>query len=165
MQKYIGVKIVGAVPMTLGDYNKSKGWTIPADEDPNRKGYQVAHSDDYVSWCPKEQFEEANRPCDAMSFGHALEALKKGLKVCRAGWNGKGMYVAIQPGTMIMAEQARGGVAKCIAEEYGERLMKDDERLITICPHIDMRAADGTCVVGWLASQTDMLADDWQIVE
>ena len=60
MNNYIGVKLVQAEEMTLGAYNEYKGWTIPADEDPNREGYRVHYSDDYVSWCPKEQFEKQN---------------------------------------------------------------------------------------------------------
>ncbi|MBI9090151.1 MAG: hypothetical protein JEZ12_13125 [Desulfobacterium sp.] len=60
MKKYIGVKIVEAEPMTLGDYNKSRGWTIPDDEDPNREGFRVVYKDGYVSWCPKEMFKDQN---------------------------------------------------------------------------------------------------------
>jgi hypothetical protein len=90
-------------------------------------------------------------------FGEAIRLLKSGEKVARKGWNGKGMYLSIQVGSVIPKENARGGVAKCIAEEGKEE--------ITILPHIDMRSAQGECVVGWLASQTDMLAEDWVIVE
>lgn len=59
MEEYIGTKIVKAEPMKLGDYNDHRGWTIPEDEDPEREGYLVKHTDDYVSWSPKEIFEEA----------------------------------------------------------------------------------------------------------
>ena len=61
MQKYIGVKKVEAEPMTRGDYNSFKGWTIPDNENPNDEGYLVKYSDDYISWSPKKQFEEAYR--------------------------------------------------------------------------------------------------------
>lgn len=61
MQKYVGVKLVEAAPMTLGDYNIMRGWTIPADEDPNDEGYQVVYSSGYVSWCPKDEFEKQNK--------------------------------------------------------------------------------------------------------
>jgi hypothetical protein len=90
-------------------------------------------------------------------FGEALNQLRGGLKVQRKGWNGKGMYLALQNGSTIPKEHARGGVAKCIASEGVEE--------IVIGAHIDMRAADGSVVVGWLASQTDMLAEDWVLVE
>ena len=59
MEEYIGTKIVKAEPMKLGDYNDCRGWTIPEDEDPEREGYLVKYPDDYVSWSPKEIFEEA----------------------------------------------------------------------------------------------------------
>lgn len=45
--------------MTLGEYNLKRGWTIPADENPDKEGYFVQYSDDYVSWSPKEVFEES----------------------------------------------------------------------------------------------------------
>ncbi len=89
----------------------------------------------------------------SMNFGHAIELLKQGRRVARIGWNGKNMYLALQEGSTITHEQARGGVARSLAQE--------GKTEIVIQPHIDMRAADGTCVVGWLASQTDMLAEDW----
>ena len=59
MEEYIGTKIVKAELMNLGDYNNYRGWTIPEDEDPEREGYLVKYPDDYVSWSPKEIFEEA----------------------------------------------------------------------------------------------------------
>lgn len=59
MQKYIGVKLVEAKPMTRGDYNKFRGWTIPADENPNDEGYVVKYEDGYVSWSPIEVFNKA----------------------------------------------------------------------------------------------------------
>ncbi|EDT74948.1 Gp49 family protein [Clostridium butyricum] len=59
MDSYIGIKLIEAKPMKLGDYNRFKGWTIPVDEDPQREGYLVKYSDDYISWSPKEVFEKA----------------------------------------------------------------------------------------------------------
>ena len=76
MNKYLGVKIVSAVAMSLGDYNKHRGWEIPADEDPTVEGYLVVYPDGYQSWCPREQFETANQPIDGLSFGHAIEAAR-----------------------------------------------------------------------------------------
>lgn len=93
MNKYIELKIVEAESMNLGEYNKFKGWQIPDDEDPNTEGYLVVCSDEYKTWCPKEQFEKNNRTVENMSFSHALELLKKGFKISRKGWNGKNMYI------------------------------------------------------------------------
>jgi hypothetical protein len=167
MQQYIGVKIVNMKPMTRQEYNDFRGWKLPDDECGTDAGYLVEYTDGgkpnmpgfdgYVSWSPKEQADAAYRVTDGLTFGLAIEAMKKGKRVSRAGWNGKGMFVAIQPGCTIPKEFARGGVAKYLAEDGVES--------IVILPHVDMKAADGSVVVGWLASQTDMLAEDWQIVE
>jgi hypothetical protein len=94
-----------------------------------------------------------------LNFGQAIEALKEQKKVARMGWNGKNMYLVLQPGSTIKHYDARGGAARARALEG------DFPSEITIGAHIDMRAADGSIVVGWLASQTDMLANDWCIVE
>lgn len=59
MEKFIGIKIIEAEPMTRGDYNDFKGWNIPADENPADEGYKVKYDDNYVSWSPKQAFEEA----------------------------------------------------------------------------------------------------------
>lgn len=87
MQTYLGVKLIKAEPLNLGDYNIKRGWTIPANEDPATEGYFLEYEDGYVSWSPKKIFEEAYRRIDGLTFGLALEALKKGLVVTRSKWN------------------------------------------------------------------------------
>lgn len=91
-----------------------------------------------------------------MNFGDAIVAMKAGHRVSRAGWNGKGMWIALTPGSEIPNESARSGAVKMLAD--------DRPGNITICGHIDMKTADGNIVCGWLASQTDMLVEDWDIV-
>lgn len=59
MKKYIGCKLITAEPMTRGDYNIYRGWTIPKDENPEDEGYLVRYSDGYLSWSPKNIFERA----------------------------------------------------------------------------------------------------------
>lgn len=59
MQEYIGIKILKAKPMSLGDYNKHRGWEIPENEDSEREGYLVEYKEGYLSWSPKEIFESA----------------------------------------------------------------------------------------------------------
>ena len=94
-----------------------------------------------------------------MDFGKALEALKAGNKVCRAGWNGKGMFIYMQSGSIVPVVNMKPEPAKHL---FGERLLECDET-IEIKPHIDMKAADGTVTVGWNPSQVDMFAEDWQV--
>lgn len=89
-----------------------------------------------------------------MDFGMAIVALKRGECVARKGWNEKGMFLTLQGGSEVTGDLMRNEGAK---NYYGISTVK-------ICPHIDMKAADGSYVVGWLASQTDMLAEDWEIV-
>lgn len=106
--------------------------------------------------CKPDVFEKTYTICsdkeaETFSFGKALELLKEGKKVCRSGWNGKGMFLTLQEGSSIIGTMMRNKPAR---DFYGDSRVK-------ICPHIDMKAADGSYVVGWLASQTDMLADDW----
>lgn len=168
MRAFIGTKVINAQPCTRREWCDFRGWELPADENGDDKGYLVEYTDGgkanttefagYVSWSPKEVFELAYRSFGAgITFGDALIMLKQGKRVARAGWNGKGMYLAIQWGSVIPPENARGGVALCLA--------KEGKQEINILPHIDMRAADGSCVVGWLASQTDMLAEDWVVLD
>jgi hypothetical protein len=64
MKSYLGVKILKAKPLNLGDYNKHRGWDIPVDEDPTREGYLVQYPDGYESWSPKEAFEAAYLPLE-----------------------------------------------------------------------------------------------------
>ena len=59
MKNYMGFKLIKAEPMTRGEYNKFRGWQIPADECPDDAGYKVVYSDDYVSWSPADVFEKA----------------------------------------------------------------------------------------------------------
>lgn len=94
-----------------------------------------------------------------MDFGDAIRALKRGQRVARRGWNGRGMWIALTPGSVFPAADARIGHAA----HHRAQEVPDGE--ISLLPHLDMRAADGSMVIGWLASQTDMLAEDWFVVE
>jgi len=60
MDKYMGFELIHAEPISLGNYNKCKGWIIPENENPDTEGYLIVYSDDYNSWCPKEVFEKAH---------------------------------------------------------------------------------------------------------
>lgn len=87
-----------------------------------------------------------------MDFGQALAALKDGRKLQRAGWNGKGMFVFLVPGSVFTVNRPP------LLGIYPEGTT------IKYHAHIDMRTADGT-IVPWLASQTDVLAEDWSLVD
>jgi hypothetical protein len=169
MKRYIGTKLINAKPMTRQAYNDFRGWTLPADENGADEGYLVEYVDGgkgntdhyagYVSWSPADVFDRAYRPCEGMTFGHAIESLKAGQKVARRGWNGKGMWLVLVPGTPTVELREGTPYAKALPEHSH----------CEILPHIDMWTTNSegrrAMLCGWLASQTDMLSDDWEIVQ
>lgn len=89
---------------------------------------------------------------DGNSFGVALAHVKAGGRAARKGWNGKGMFIFLVPGSTFKVNRAP------LLGIYPEGTE------INYHAHIDMKTADGQ-VVPWLASQTDVLAEDWVSVE
>lgn len=153
MNQYIGVKLINAKPMNRLAYNQLRGWEVPADENPDDEGFLVEYLDGgkpnhkdfegYISWSPKDVFERAYGPTTGMSFGLALEALKKGQKVSRKGWNGKGQWLYMIPASHW--ETTRG------------------LELLDGRPWIGIKTVDDK-FMPWVASQSDMLVTDWEIV-
>lgn len=84
---------------------------------------------------------------DLIPIGLAVEALKAGHKVTRAGWHGKGMYLFLQ----------QGHSTNCYRYATGSDGHDD------VLPHVFMHTAEGP-LVPWLCSQTDLLAEDWIIL-
>lgn len=102
-----------------------------------------------------------------MNFGQAIEALKEGKLAARKGWNGKGMFIFMRPEAELSTEMIVNKVQslpdafkKWVADNYSDAPTES----IRFTPYICMKAADNTVVNGWLASQTDMLSEDWEIV-
>lgn len=78
-----------------------------------------------------------------LNFGQALEAVKQGKKASREGWNGKGMFIWLN-------------------DHLGcEQVVPDEKDSLPMLPCINMKTADNKSLTGWLASQTDMLSNDW----
>lgn len=86
---------------------------------------------------PRISLEQARELLSSFGFGEALRLLKAGRRVQREGWNGKGMWLALE-----------------IPDEHSKMTL----------PYIFMSTAQGD-LVPWLASQTDILADDWRTAE
>jgi hypothetical protein len=98
-----------------------------------------------------------------MNFEHILPYIKHGHKATRSGWNGKGMFIYLVLGSVFKVNRPP------LMGVYPEGT------LIEYLPHIDMctnsklretdgiRSVDGPCVP-WLASQTDILAEDWDVI-
>lgn len=165
MEKFIGTKIVQAEPAMKCWGHKgeahdagliltqkelfekvSDGWEATEI----RYGYAVVYEGGYRSWSPADVFEAAYRRTDGMNFGLAIEAAKMGKRIARRGWNGKGMYVFLVHGMDF---------------HTAADLSELDDQDVEVLDCLMMRTATGAFCPGWLASQTDMLADDWYIVE
>ena len=87
-----------------------------------------------------------------MDFSAALVELKASKKVSRSNWNGKGMFVFLVPGSTFKVNRAP------LLGIYPEGTE------INYMPHIDIKNVDGT-IATWFPSSTDIMADDWVIVE
>lgn len=99
-----------------------------------------------------EKFRRNSKGEFIMDFGTAIDAMKDKRKVARKGWNGKGMFLYYVPA---------GAYAPCT--DIAKSIVNEDG-LVEYGAYIAMKTAQGN-VVPWLASQTDMLAEDWMIVE
>lgn len=160
-KQFIGTKVVLALAMTRAAFLTYIDRDIDPKTNGTDDGYLVEYTDGgapnhpdhpgYISWSPKAQFDNAYRATTGMSFGLAIEALKLNKRVARAGWNGKGMWLSLV------------GVKSswCGSIEGVENTMPVGWQGYS--PFIAMYTADGM-LVPWLASQTDMLADDWQVI-
>ncbi|EPK2688447.1 MULTISPECIES: DUF2829 domain-containing protein [Klebsiella] len=165
LPKYQSIKIVEAAKIAkiegqvmLLSFRKH-GTKVEVDQtyldkhQPQVGGYFVRYENGYESYSPKEPFESGYLSVETTihaaktgaSFGIAIEMLKDGHRVARKGWNGKGMFLRMVSGKQY-------DVACGIARD------------LELAPWIGMKTADGK-FVPWLASQTDMLAEDWVIVE
>lgn len=163
MENYIGVKRVKAMYMDREVYNSYRGWELPADENGADEGYLVEYvqstdspnknhpnHEGYISWSPKDVFEEAYRKTEGLTFGEAIEAAKKGIRVARIGWNGAGMYVYIHEATSLPSENDEQ------REEFGE---------VVNCRAFWIIKTAQKDLSSWAPSGSDSLAEDWMIVE
>ena len=158
MELYVGAKLIKAekapAPYDIGEHKKGE------------PGYKVEYPDGYTSWSPKDVFEEAYRKADLdfiinvrkedpnatqtigeFGFDKAIRLLKKGFRLSRKGWNGKNQYIV---------------VVNCLSyiNECGAIVNSDHKDSGNAA--IAFVGTSGT-QVGWLASQADMLAEDWGV--
>lgn len=97
-----------------------------------------------------------------MTFGEAIAALKAGKKVARAGWNGKGMWLVLMPALYLPPFNTQGTDRK-----VNDRTAKwiGEDKPLDCQPYIAMWTAQQKWQPGWLASQADMLAEDWTVID
>lgn len=94
-----------------------------------------------------------------LKFGDAIEALKQGKRVARTGWNGKNMFLFLLPGGTVPTKAIHDPALRAVVEkEVGGESFE-------ALGSIRMFTADKKILTGWLASQTDMLAEDWCILD
>ena len=160
MKEYIGTKLIKAEPMTLQDAQKVLGRVIKPATIEN-DGYLVQYKDGYKSWSPKSVFDDAYHELKGMDFGQAINALKSGLAIQRAGWNGKGMFVVKQvpsyiEGDIVPEMQSLPQSAKDIIKKRENPHIKYRNQLLIV--------NRGGIADSWTASSTDILAEDWEVV-
>lgn len=163
-KRYKCHKEVHATPMNRLDYNIYRGWELPDNEDGSDKGYLVEYvnggptndprHEGYISWSPKEQFDDGYNECgEFITFGEAVEQAKLGHRIERIGWNGKSMWVCLMPPLFLENEKVNGRTLKFIGTAN-----------LDCQPYFAMWTAAEQWQPGWLASQADTLAVDWRVV-
>jgi len=165
MKNYLGTKAILATPMNRADYNTYRGWKLPAEEDGTDSGFLVEYTDGgkanhrehtgYISWSPADVFNKAYHETEGLSFGLAIEAAKMGNRIARASWNGKNMFVVYISALYLEAEKVNERTSRWI----GEGVDLDCQ------PYFAMYNAQQKWQPGWTSTQSDMLAEDWFIVE
>ena len=140
------------------------------DADAMVGGYFVVYPTGYQSWSPADALECGYTPAHgavrSMDFGDAIRSLKLGKRVARDGWNGKGMWLSLSaPASSGPFALACSIPAEAFWSENNRAYAEERGGFATVLPCITMKTATGEILMGWLASQTDMLADDWCVVE
>ena len=170
MEMYYGTKAIKARPMTWQEYHDYRGRTLPGDENGTDSGYLVEYVDGgganhpdhegYISWSPADVFDRAYQPTTAMSFGQAIEAMKVGQSVARAGWGGDGAFAYLRYGRASLDYREAESIEGISTDFFSFGETETGVRL----PSFRMRTAKGSILEGWVASQIDKLAEDWRIV-
>ena len=188
MKQYTGTKTVKAMPMTMGEaYERKllKEGVRPSECETDKAGYLVEYEGGYQSWRPADVFEKAYKPsetfvnrmlleledlekrmykCDNFLSSDefsALDALKAGMAVRRAGWNGKGLFVVKQVPAHITVDiipnmQSLPQSAKNILMSRENPHIDYTNQMLIINP--DGRADS------WVPSSSDVFAEDWELV-
>lgn len=145
-------------------FKTSPGWAERWKGSDADTGYYVVYDDGYASWSPTKAFEEGYTRTSAApelnGIGWALKQMHNGSRVRRRGWNGKGMWLALSglDGVREINASAFWSPAnRAYAEEQGGAAK--------VLPCITMKTATAEILMGWLASQTDLLATDWEIAD
>ena len=137
---------------TMTVYYGTKRIHAEPQEKEGNQGYAVLYEDGYKSWSPRSTFEDAYRKNGELNLGHVLMALNDGLRAARRGWNARGQFVFRVRGSTHIVD-SRSPLAGAFPN--GTRIEEN--------AHLRIKSAQGT-TAPWVASQTDLLAEDWEIV-
>jgi hypothetical protein len=182
---YFGTKSLMGTPMNLGDYNKKRGWDMPADVKPETIGYMVEYLDGgepntefsqhYVSWSPKGVFEKSYKEDGKFDFGIAKKLVDIGKLLARKGWNEKNKFIFQRPEAELSVEAVVNHVVSLplALKEYfevkyaGDYKKASDNSPFTIefASYLCLKTPDDKIINGWMPSQEDMQKEDWYIVE
>ena len=163
MKQFIGTKLVNAEPMNRLDYNNLRGWKLPVDEDGADEGFLVEYVDGgkanaggyegYVSWSPKDVFENSYKASGSLSFGDATLMAKRGHKVARTGWNGSGMFAYIVPANKYSTD---GNPTSPLVGMFPDNMVPYRE-------YWALKTAQDDIAM-WSPSGSDSLAEDWCVL-
>lgn len=142
-------------------FHHNKGDTPDATEDTTTMQQEAVVPFPVINTVDAHQQQKPSVPDYPVVFGIAIEYLKQGFRVARSGWNGKGMFIFMRPEDTLAADFIPK--VKSLPESVRNFLI-EQKRNVKFGSYLCMYAADGTIVNGWLASQTDILAEDWQIL-
>ena len=161
MKKYIGTKVVDATPAWRVEGKVYLKYEAVPRSMNREDGYKVVYEDGYESWSPKDVFEKAYHEVGVMSFGGAINCLKAGLAVRRAGWNGKEMFVVKQIPCTIEANIIPG--MQSLPQFAKDIIMKREDPHIEYTNQLLLIQKSGRAD-SWTASSSDIFADDWEVV-
>ncbi len=156
LKEYQSIKRIHAVPATRRAYMEQMGFSHTNRSDLDDDGYIVIYNKgtpvEYISWSPKEQFDAGNIALDGLlPFAVAHAACKRGERIARINWNGKGMW-------LIYVKASEYAIAAGKLDVPGDNPATLEQRA-----WLGMKTVDNQ-IVPWVASQTDLDADDWVIV-
>lgn len=176
MRPYIPGEDLSKISVSQTDTPELGGMVARNPKDSNDQWYVAKQ---YFEDNLEEVIEHGNCPAPTgnLNFGLAIQALKQGKLVARQGWNGKGMFIFMRPadtltaGTLInMVKSIPQSVKKHFNSLFSYTADEEKAGLgpeniqVNFTAYLCMKAADGSIVNGWLASQTDILAEDWEIL-
>ena len=144
----------------MQDYYGTKRISAEPHEKDGKPGYKVRYDHDYTSWSPKDVFDKAYRGLGNLSFGHAIAALRDGKRVRRASWV-NGTWVVMMPELKLPPYNTQGTERK-----INDRTAKwiGEDKPLNCGPYFaNYDTLTNAWQPGWVPSQEDMLADDWDV--